>query len=589
MRGPAISWTLCAAAVSALAVGTSCLHDFETPDLEGADVRLTILHTADIHSRILPYPMVPQFTDRELGLVEENGPFGGAARIATILKEQRARAGRTIHLDSGDYFQGAPIFNLFEGEVEIRMMSEFQVDAVIAGNHEFDAGARNYATQLEKWATFPVLAANYDFASADQPWNSRLDRLIQPVHVMDLDGLTVGIVGMGNLSSITSIHEADNSMDVFARDTMATVSHYTAWLAPQVDVVVVLTHLSLDDDVEIARTDPNVDVVVGGHLHVALDPVKVVHSDVVPGKRVVVCHAGAFSKYVQRLDLVVRDGDVIAHDNTLIPVDANVEEDGDMLDLLEDYQRALEDSVDLDRIVAVTDDRLRRFGTNGGDSPLGNLVAEAMQFRVGIETDFALTNSLGIRSDIQGPADGAAVHEITVEELFQVLPFDNTITTMFLSGAEVQALFDYVSARSASRGCNAQAQIASARFVMDCANGVALDPTVGGSWIACQKDDPAAPDYEADVCLDNEICSAGACGRPVHPTESYELATNNYIAGGGSGFSVLENNTTQEDSGISMRDAVEFFMLNLSQADRGDRVPLNAAYPSSDGRITPRL
>ncbi len=579
VREPATRWTLIVAAFAALATAPSCLDEYATPDLGGVDVRLTILHTADIHSRLLPYEMVPQFTDRELGLVEENGPFGGAARIATILKEQRARAGRTLHLDSGDYFQGAPIFNLFDGEVEIRVMAEFQVDAVVAGNHEFDAGARNYATQLEKWATFPVLAANYDFASADDPWNSRLDSLIDAVHVFDLDGLSVGVVGMGNLSSITSIHEADNSMDVFARDTLTTVQHYTALLAPQVDVVVVLTHLSLDDDIEIARTDPNVDLVVGGHLHVALDPVKVVDSDVVPGKRVVVCHAGAFSKYVQRLDLVVRDGNVIAHDNTLLPVDSRVAPDPDMVDLLEDYERTLTDAIDLDNVVAVTDDRLRRFGTNGGDAPLGNLVAEAMQFRAGIETDFALTNSLGIRSDIQGPADGASVHEITVEELFQVLPFDNTITTMFLSGAEVQALFDYVSSRSASRGCNAQAQIASARFVMDCANGVALDATVGGSWASCSVD---------AECDGGEICSAGACGRPIHPTESYELATNNYIAGGGSGFSVLENNTTQEDSGISMRDAVEFFMDGLS-GDGEELIPLNDAYPSGDGRITPRI
>jgi 5'-nucleotidase len=261
-----------------------------------------------------------------------------------------------------------------------------------------------------------------------------------------------------------------------------------------------------------------------------------------------------------------------------------------MLDLLEDYHRELSDTIDLERVVAITSDRLRRFGTNGGDSPMGNLVAEAMQFRPGIETDFALTNSLGIRSDIQGPGVGGGGHEITVEELYQVLPFDNTITTMFLSGAEVQALFDYVSSRSASRGCNAQAQIASARFIMDCSSRVATDVTIGGSWLPCQTDDPDAPDFEDDVCTVTEICSAGACGRPIHPTESYELATNDYIAGGGSGFSVLENNTTQEDSGISMRDAVEFFMLNLSDLDEdGERIPLNTFYPSGDGRITPRL
>ena len=547
-------------------------------DLTGVDVRLTLLHTSDIHSRVFPYDMVPQFTDRQMGLLEENGPFGGAARMKTVLDRERDKSARVLHLDSGDVFQGAPIFNVFEGEVEIRVHAEMGTDAVVAGNHEFDAGSRNYATQLEKWSTFRTLAANYDFASADDIFNSQLDALIDAVAIFDLDGLKVGVVGMGNLSSITSIHEADNSMDVFARDTMTTVMHYTALLKPQVDVVIVLTHLSLDDDIEIATHDPNVDIVLGGHLHVALDPVKVVPSEAVPGKNVVVCHAGAFVKYVQRLDVVVRDGQVIAHTNELFPIDARIPEDADMLDMLEDYERELKDTIDLTRRVATTNDRLRRFGTNGGDSPLGNLVAEAMQYRAGIETDFALTNSLGIRTDVQGPGSGQDLHQITVEELYNVLPFDNTITTMFLSGAEVQALFDYVSERSAGRGCGSQAQIASARFVMDCANEVAVDVTVGGSWDPCEVDD--------DCTEIGEICSARRCGRPVSASESYELATNNYIAAGGSGFEVLGNNTTQEDSGISMRDAVEFYMLQISE---GGAIPLNDVYPAGDGRITPRF
>jgi len=530
--------------------------------------------------------MVPQYTDEELGLHEEFGPFGGAARVATIIKDARRQAGRSLHLDSGDYFQGAPIFNLFGGEAEIRVLAELGIDAAVAGNHEFDEGARNYATQLERWSTYRTLAANYDFESADDPWNSRLDSLIDAVAVFDLDGLKVGVVGMGNLSSITSIHEADNSMDVRVRDTMQTVDHYTSALAQQVDVVIVLTHLSLDDDVEIARWCKDVDIVIGGHLHIALDPVKVVPSEVVPGKRVLVSHAGAFAKYVQRLDVVVRDGDVIAHDNELIPVDSSVLEDGDMLDLLHDYERQLADTIDLNRAVARTNDRLRRFGSTGGDSPLGNLVAEAMQYRSGIETDFGMTNSLGIRTDIQGPAEGQTEHDVTVEELYNVLPFDNTITTMFLSGVEVREMFDYITQRSAGRGCSTQAQISSARFIMDCSTGLADEITIGGSWAPCDTDDD---------CEDmGEICSALRCGRPIYPSESYELATNNYIAGGGSGFYVLENNTTQEDSGISMRDAVEFFMLELSEWETDEQgqshaVDLNSLYPDGDGRITPRF
>ncbi|MCP4870867.1 MAG: bifunctional metallophosphatase/5'-nucleotidase [Proteobacteria bacterium] len=556
----------------------SCLEGSGAPDLDGVPVRLTILHTGDIHSRILPYAMVPQFTDQELGLEEGKESYGGAPQIATILKDERAASGRSLHLDSGDYFQGAPIFNLFDGEVEMRVMSKFGVDAAIAGNHEFDAGARNYATQIEQWADFRVLGANYDFASSNDPWNSRLDGLIDPYAIFDVDGLTVGVVGMANLSSITSIHEADNSMDVTALPTLSTLEFYTGLIEPQVDLVVVMTHLGLDDDELIARTNPHVDLVLGGHLHVAFDPIKVIPSEAQPGKDVIISAAGAFAKFVQRVDIVVKDGDIVAHDSRLIPIMSDIPPDPEMEELLEDYVRELEDTINLEQPVAHTTDRLRRFGNSGGDSPLGNLVAEAMQYRSGIETDFGMTNSLGIRTDIQGPANFEDVHVVTIEELFNVLPFDNTITTMFLSGAEVQALFDYIASRSASRGCSTQAQISSARFVMDCANEVGVDITIGGSWDECESDE--------DCEISGEICSANACGRPIAPTESYELATNNYIAQGGSGFFVLENNTTQEDSGISMRDAVRFFMQDIAD---GDSIPLNQLYPSGDGRITPRF
>ena len=566
----------------ALAILTSaCLPEPRVPDLTGVPVRLTLLHTSDIHSRVFPYDMVPQFTDQELGLEEDAGPYGGAARMATVVKRARERSARVLHLDSGDVFQGAPVFNVFNGEVEVRMHGVLGTDAAVVGNHEFDEGAHNYAAQLQRHSSYTSLAANYDFADGQDPWNNRLEGLTDPVAIYGLDGLTVGVVGMANLSSITSIHEADNSLDVVAQDTMSTVMHWTAVLKPQVDIVVVLTHLSLDDDIEIARQDPNVDIVLGGHLHVALDPVKVVESEVVPGKRTVVSHAGAFAKYVQRLDFVVQDGRVLTHTNELIPIDASIPQDGDMLEMLDEYEQDMNEQIPLAQIVARTDDRLRRFGNDGGDSPLGNLVAEAMQFRAGVETDFAMTNSLGIRTDVQGPADFEDAHEVTIEEMFNVTPFDNTITTMFLSGAEVQALFDYAAFRSTTRGCSTQVQIASARYVMDCANGVGVDVTIGGSWQECLRDD------ECEVT--GEICSGGACGRPILPSESYELATNNYIAGGGSGFSVLDNNTTQDDTGISMRDAVMSFMRQLAADSDDPDFVLNDAYPDGDGRITPRF
>ncbi len=188
---------------------------------------------------------------------------------------------------------------------------------------------------------------------------------------------------------------------------------------------------------------------------------------------------------------------------------------------------------------------LTRYGTTGGDSMLGNFAAESMRAYPGVETEIALTNTLGIRADI--PAG-----DITIDMLVNTMPFENTVTTMFLSGREVQELLDYNSDRSTERGCNSQAQVAGISFDM-----------------VCDPDDPHAENIFIN-------------GEPLDEYRSYELATNNYIAHGGSGFEVLERNTTQVDLGISIRDIVKQAIQSyqtLPQEDLGVAV--------EDGRITP--
>src|SRR5678815_641825 len=93
----------------AAAVGLSaCTVDKPQPNLVGQDIRLTLIHTSDIHSRLFPYNFVPNVFDRGYGLT--TGPYGGIARIATLVKQIRRTSGRSLWLDSGDCFQGAPVF-----------------------------------------------------------------------------------------------------------------------------------------------------------------------------------------------------------------------------------------------------------------------------------------------------------------------------------------------------------------------------------------------------------------------------------------------------------------------------------------------
>jgi 5'-nucleotidase len=686
-------WVVAAAAATA-----GCTVDKGQYVTAGQDVKLSLFHTTDWHSRIIPYAILDVGeNDRNQGLLPENSPFGGAARLATLLKcarikdvtpskippaccclqpsmcpgfdptrkqvcctrqdgtcsgcEATATCGvdpgdtftgltgsdRFAYLDSGDLFQGAPIFNAYAGEVEMRVMSYLRPDAVVVGNHEFDKGIDNYANQLVRWSNFPTIVANYMFNPARIPAAAILRDKTTPFVILNLDGVRVGVIGMGNFSSMVGIFRGDNNLGLEPLNPFQILQDLIDFLRPQVDFIIALSHMGLrgDDnfnpeDEELIHNTSGIGLLLGGHLHILLEPPKIVLDCVGPrcsrfGKvaprPVLLMHSGAFLKYGVRLDVVIRDQNMVSYKQFVYPIDKRIPEDAIMNSLLEPYVFGVNRMFDLTRVHAYDFDKLQRFDPSGGDSQLGNLVCESMQKRRRVETDFCMTNSLGIRDVFpSGP--------LTDEQLFNVLPFENFITTMFLSGKEIQELYDYVTFRSADRGCNTQAQVASSTFVMNCAKIRAERITVGGSRAGCFTDDdcgtmnPATGAPGGEICTDaKKICPSGceklapdgscaefccpdksstaclSCFRPIDPDASYALATNDYIAAGGSGFLVLQRNTTQFNTGISMRQAVIDFVAKQKTCPEATNAGLvgvpciNGQDPTTpwathDGRIT---
>jgi len=312
-------------------------------------------------------------------------------------------------------------------------------------------------------------------------------------------------------------------------------------------------------------------------------------------RRVLLQHSGAFMKYLGRLDLVLsRDPariapgreqtydaqdrwEVVSHRYTLFPVDSRLPEEPTMKRLLEPYARALDSIANLDTLVGYAPNDVTRTPESGGDSALGNLVTTSMWLRLGIQTDFSMTNTLGIRDNIPaGP--------VTLDQVFNVFPFDNSIATMNLSGREVRELFDFVARRSAGRGCNSQAQIAGARVILVCGRceraengqtqtldacaetiniGLRADPEA--RRIQCRNDAECnARGWEATPPAERSLCDAASrrCMTPLSLNASYAAAVNNYIAGGGSGFFVLQRNTTTVDTRVEQRDAVVDYVRN---------------------------
>ncbi|HUB07224.1 MAG TPA: bifunctional metallophosphatase/5'-nucleotidase [Myxococcales bacterium] len=234
---------------SALAGLAACTVSETQPNLAGQDVRLTVFHTADIHSRLLPYDITIDSTDRGLGMYPEAYPFGGAARIRALYLQQKQLAARSVLLDSGDAFEGAPIFNENNGEPEFRFMSLLHPDASCVGNHEFDHGAENFAEQAKAWVNYPLLVSNYLWQPWTDPVETQLGEITRPFTIVNADGLRLGIIGMGNLDSLTGLTQGSgNSLGAIALETNETAREYVNLLAPMVDMVVILSHLGLTDD-----------------------------------------------------------------------------------------------------------------------------------------------------------------------------------------------------------------------------------------------------------------------------------------------------------------------------------------------------
>ncbi len=223
-------------------------------------IKLTILHTNDVHSRIDPFP--------------KNDPkypgMGGVARRASLIKQIRAKEANVLLLDAGDIFQGTPYFNLYGGELEFKLMSDMGYDAATIGNHDFDNGIDGLAKQLPN-AKFPFLNLNYDFS--DTPMAGS----VLPYKIFQKAGITIGVIGIGiELAGLVDPKLYGNT--IYSNPIQ--IADDTALMLKKnlkCDLVICLSHLGykysekkISDEV-LAQESSYIDLIIGGHTHTFLD------------------------------------------------------------------------------------------------------------------------------------------------------------------------------------------------------------------------------------------------------------------------------------------------------------------------------
>lgn len=247
---------------------------------------IIILQTSDVHSRIEP---INQKGDR-------NYDEGGFVCRATFLDQFRKEHKNVLLFDCGDISQGTPYYNMFRGEVEVKLMNEMGYDAMTIGNHEFDFDLDNMAL-LFKMAKFPVVCSNYNLDA------TVLKDLVKPYVILKRFGLKIGVFGLG--AKPEGLIQANKCVGVVYEDPIEVSNKVAALLKEKgCDLVVCLSHLGIQMDRELVAKTRNIDVILGGHSHTFMKGPENYQN--VDGKEVPVMHTGKSGVRVGRLNLTLK-------------------------------------------------------------------------------------------------------------------------------------------------------------------------------------------------------------------------------------------------------------------------------------------
>lgn len=258
----------------------------------GAQKVLTVLHTNDTHSCVLPL-------NKNLADTLLAGRGGFLRRIA-MLQQERQKDPDLLYFDSGDFSQGSSFYTMFEGDVEVGLMNQMGIDAATIGNHEFDFGLENMI-RLFKMANFPIVCSNYDFGDTE------LASIVKPYIVLKRKGVKIGVFGLapeldglvstknyGPLKYLNPSKVAQQMVDVLKGKEKC-------------DLVICISHLGWADgessDNHVISETRGIDLVLGGHTHTYLKQLEYVND--LDGRPVGVDQNGKHGVFVGKMTLTL--------------------------------------------------------------------------------------------------------------------------------------------------------------------------------------------------------------------------------------------------------------------------------------------
>jgi 5'-nucleotidase len=509
-----------------------------------ADYQLNILHINDFHSRVEP---INKF-DATCSADEESKKecFGGAARLKTAIDQRRqALQGQNVLLlDAGDNFQGSLFYTTYKGAAEREFLDDMKVDAMTVGNHEFDDGEDALAPFLDK-VQFPVVTANLQ-NDAESKLGDRIKKSI----VLDIGGQKIGIVGA--VTNDTAELASPGPHVKITDDAQAINAEVDKLKSQGVNKIIALTHVGYQRDMDVIAKIPGVDVVVGGHSHTLLSNTDPKAAGPYPtmidnpgGYKVPVVTAASYGKYLGDIVITFDDNGVVKEaKGDPILIDSSITPDPVIAARIQEMAKPIDEL--RNKVIGSSEGPIEgsREVCRAKECSMGNLVADAILDRTkGQGISIAIQNGGGLRASIGGG-------NVTMGDVITVLPFQNTVATFQLTGADVTAALE-----------NGLSQIN---------DGAGRFPQVSGIKYSFDKSKPAGSRVTSVQVKDGDDFV------PIDPGKTYGVVTNNYMRAGGDGYTVFaQNGKNAYDFGPDLEQVV------------ADYLAVHNPYkPYLDGRVT---
>lgn len=453
---------------------SSSVYSQDDPNIRN----VRIIHWNDFHAHNLPYRVTKK---DDAGGEDIAYYIGGTSGMLGYVNKYRDE--NSLLMVAGDDFQGSPISTLTKGRSQLELLNLYNLDVFTIGNHEFDYGQWNVDSVFAD-ANFDVLAGNVYMKSLGKT-------LAKPWTIKCVNGVKVGIIGLTAFDLLT-LTIPKNVSDIQMLNPDSVITEGIKYLkSEKCNLIVLLTHTGVDVDKKLAaKYSADVDIIVGGHSHTPLyKPVMI--------NNVGIVQAGSYARWMGLMDIKVdisKDTVVEFHDKLIETVfDSTM------------YDRAAEEKVE-NMVSAIQKDLLVKIGVLKVDwkksyqeqSNLGQWEADVMKNVM--KTDLAIINGGGIRKDLPKG-------DITIQDMWEINPFGNTIVTFSVTGKQLKEMFSHNIKNSVIelKELNASDLAIPSGIVVE------FDPRLIK---------PGSSDFITKFLVN---------GKPLEDDRSYSIATNNYI------------------------------------------------------------